>query len=106
MHMATSTRLNGSAIRIAPVFSALSPSAPTSNREAATRPSMVAQRTRLHFGGSVSPPDASMSTTREPESDDVKIGRASCRERVYKRGVDGGLQKVKVIRRQHIHTKQ
>jgi len=68
-HIPSITRLKGSAVMIAPVCRAVSP--PASSSPAATTPSIDAHSTLLQVGGSGFPPEASMSTTSEPESDEV-----------------------------------
>ena len=44
---------------------------PARSNTAAITPSLTAQNTRCQIGGSGSPPDVSISTTKDPESEDV-----------------------------------
>ncbi len=53
------------------------PRPPASNRPAATTPSMTHQKMRWAVEVSVSPPAAMVSTTSEPESDEVMKNTAT-----------------------------
>src|SRR5699024_10407675 len=57
--------------------SAASP--PTTSSTAATAPSRIAQKTRVAFGVSTLPPQASMSMTSDPESEDVTKKKTTTR---------------------------
>ena len=65
----SSTAENGSAEAMVADCSACRP--PASISAIATRPSEPAQKIRCHTGVSSWPPEASMSTTMEPESEEV-----------------------------------
>src|SRR5690554_4618160 len=60
---------NGKALVTAAVCSAANP--PANSSTEATTPSILAQNTRCHTGVSSTPPEASESTTKEPESEEV-----------------------------------
>src|ERR671911_123932 len=67
--MKNSTTAKGSPAVIEAVCRAASP--PTSSSTAATAPSRIAQKSRDCHSGSGSPPLVSISTTKDPESEDV-----------------------------------
>jgi hypothetical protein len=67
--MRSITTVNGRAAASVAVCSA--PRPPASSRVAASRPSTTAQKTRWHVGDASWPPLVSMSTTSEPESEEV-----------------------------------
>src|SRR5690625_7518719 len=101
--MSSRITLNGSAVIRDPACREVRP--PDSSSAAASRPSSTAHSTRDQIGGLGWPPEASMSTTREPESEEVmkkiatrmmprtdssvEIGRASCSEGVEGEEVEG-----------------
>src|SRR5699024_1008160 len=68
-HIPRITTLNGNAVASAADCNATSP--PASSRAAATAPSSTANVTRDQMGGFGCPPEASISITSEPESEEV-----------------------------------
>ena len=68
-HISSRITLNGSAVISEPACREVRP--PESSSAAASRPSSSAHSTRDHIGGFGCPPEASMSTTSEPESEEV-----------------------------------
>src|SRR5699024_4877516 len=68
-HISSRMMLNGSAVISEPACMEVSP--PESRSAAASRPSSSAHSTRDQIGGFGWPPEASMSTTSEPESEEV-----------------------------------
>src|SRR5690625_5056297 len=68
-HMSSRITLNGSAVIRDPACREVRP--PDSSSAAASRPSSTAHSTRDQIGGLGWPPEASMSTTSEPESEEV-----------------------------------
>src|SRR5690606_7468888 len=69
-HINNITIAKGKALAMVAVCNAANP--PASNNAAAIHPSETDQKMRCHTGvSSLVPPEVSMSTTNEPESDDV-----------------------------------
>ena len=62
-------KANGIAVNIDAVCKAVNP--PPINKTAASKPSIDAQKIFCPLGASWRPPDVNVSTTNDPESDDV-----------------------------------